>query len=74
MSAAGSLPYLSGIGGFLVDLAFAAISVGVHDPLPDLVGAQLRADTVERVRLVALAGDGMADLALLRGVDFLSAS
>ena len=28
MSAAGSLPYFSGIGGFLVDLAFAAVSIG----------------------------------------------
>src|SRR3954465_907019 len=29
MSAAGSLPYLFGIGGFLVDFALAAASVGV---------------------------------------------
>ena len=46
----------------------------VRDPLPDIVGAQLLADAVQRVRLVALAGDGVADLALLSGVDLLALS
>src|SRR5512145_2337727 len=42
----------------------------MNDPLADLGSRQLLADAVERIVLVALAGDGMADLALLRPVDF----
>ena len=46
----------------------------MRDPLLDVVGRQLRADAVERVRLAALAGDGVAHLALLRRVDLLRPS
>src|SRR5947208_16788705 len=35
------------------------------DPLVDVVVAQLAADAVERIGFVALAGDGVAHLALL---------
>src|SRR4051794_29932337 len=41
----------------------------VRNPLLDVVVAQLAADAVQRIGLVALAADGVAHLALLRGVD-----
>src|SRR6187455_1854330 len=41
----------------------------IGDPRADVSGRKLRPDTVERVRLVALAGDGVADGTFLRVVD-----
>ena len=72
MSAAGRLAYFAGIGGFLVDFDFAAIAFGSTNPLLDVVGAQLGADAVERIRLLAFAGNGVAGAALLGGVDLLA--
>src|SRR5262249_51329498 len=42
---------------------------GMGDPLPDLVGRELLANAVQWIGLVALACDGVADRALLSGVD-----
>src|SRR4051794_22424567 len=44
----------------------------IDDPLPDVLGRELRADAVERAALASLAADGMAHRALLRGVHFLT--
>ena len=65
------MPYFAGIGGFFVDLALAAASVGVTIHALDVVGRQLGADAVERIRLAALTRDGVADRTFLRGVDLL---
>src|SRR4029078_9587982 len=44
----------------------------IDNPLLDVLGAQLGADAVERIRCLAFAGDGMARLTFLRRVDLLS--
>src|SRR5207253_5793772 len=41
----------------------------VGNPLADLVGAQLRADSIQRIGLVAFSGNRVAQLTFLRGVD-----
>src|SRR4051812_38006840 len=44
----------------------------MRNPLPDIVTAQLAADPVQRTGFAALAGDRVAHLTLLRGVDVLA--
>src|SRR6185295_543934 len=56
---------------FLRGLRLGRRVLWMRDPLLDVVGAQLAADAVERARLAAFAGDRVAHLTLLRGVDLL---
>src|SRR5262245_14869386 len=56
---------------FLGRLRLCRRVLRVRNPLLDVVGAELRADAVERAGLAALAGDRVAHLALLGGVDLL---
>ena len=71
MSAAGSLPYFSGIGGFLVDLAFAAISIGstIHCRMSS--ADSFVPTPSSGFALLPLPAMAVADRALLRGVDLL---